>query len=64
MDQMCNTDLEKQFLTPLFKCDYLTSKCVKICHTYALIMKLGRIIPYLKKIQKKYKSRDTPINFC
>ena len=37
-------------LTPLFK----------ICHTYpTTMMKLGTVIPYLKKIQKIYKSFDT-----
>ena len=29
------------------------------------MMKLGTlIIPYLKKIQKLYESRDTPLEFC
>ena len=27
----------------------------KICHTYATMMKLGTVIPYLKKIQKLYE---------
>ena len=27
----------------------------KICHTYPTMMKLGAVIPYLKKIQKIYK---------
>ena len=36
----------------------------KICHTYLTMMKLGTVIPYLKKIQKIYKSRDTPLEFC
>ena len=36
----------------------------KICHTYPIMMKLGTIIPYLKEIQKLYKSRDTPLKFC
>ena len=27
-------------------------------------MKLGTGIPYLKKIQKKYESRETPFEFC
>ena len=36
----------------------------KICHTYPTMMKLGTVIPYLKKIQKIYDSRDTPPNFC
>ena len=31
----------------------------KICHTYPTVMKLGTIIPYPKKIQKIYESRDT-----
>ena len=31
----------------------------KICHTYPLMIKLGISIPYLKKIQKMYESRDT-----
>ena len=35
----------------------------KICHTYPAMMKLGTVIPYLKKIQKIYESRDTnPVN--
>ena len=36
----------------------------KICHTYHAMMKLGTVIPYLKKIQKIYESRDTPPEFC
>ena len=36
----------------------------KICHTYPTMMKLGRVIPYLKKIQKIYESRDTLLEFC
>ena len=36
----------------------------KICHTYPTMIKLGTFIPYLKKIQKIYKSCDTPIEFC
>ena len=28
------------------------------------MMKLGVVIPYLKKIQKIYKSRDTPLELC
>ena len=36
----------------------------KICHTYPTIMKLGTVIPYPKKIQKIYESRDTPLEFC
>ena len=36
----------------------------KICHTYPTMMKLGTVIPYLKKIHKIYESRDTPPDFC
>ena len=31
----------------------------KICHTYPTMMKLGSVIPYLKKIRKIYKSCNT-----
>ena len=30
----------------------------EICHTYPTMMKLGTVIPYPKKIQKIYESRD------
>ena len=36
----------------------------KTCHTYPTMMKLGTVIPYLKKIQEIYKTRDTPGEFC
>ena len=36
----------------------------KICQTCPTIMKLGTLIPYLKKILKKCKSHDTPLTFC
>ena len=36
----------------------------KICHTYPTMMKLGTVIPYLKKIKQIYESRDTPLEFC
>ena len=36
----------------------------KICHTYPPMMKLGTVIPCLKKIQKIYESCDTPPDFC
>ena len=35
----------------------------KICHTYPIMMKLGTVIPYPKKIHKIYESRDTPLEF-
>ena len=36
----------------------------EICHTYPAMMKLGAVIPYPKKIQKIYESRDTPLEIC
>ena len=36
----------------------------KICHTNLTMMKLGTVIPYLKKVQKTYESHDTSIDFC
>ena len=36
----------------------------KFCHTYPTMMKLDTVIPYPKKIQKIYESRDTPLEFC
>ena len=36
----------------------------KIVQIYPIMMKFGTIIAYLKKIQKIYKSRDTPPEFC
>ena len=35
----------------------------KICPTCPTMMKLGTVIPYLKKIHKTYESRDTPPEF-
>ena len=35
----------------------------KICHTYPTMMRLGKVIPYLKKTQKIYESRDAPLEF-
>ena len=40
------------------------SSVPKICYTYSTMMKLGTVIPYLKKTQKSYESRDTPLEFC
>ena len=36
----------------------------KINHTYPTMMKLDTVIPYLRKIKKMYKSRDTFLEFC
>ena len=35
----------------------------KICHPYSTMTKLGTVIPYSKKIQKIYESRDKPLEF-
>ena len=35
----------------------------KIRHTYPTMMKLGTVIPFLKKIQKIYQSRDKSLEF-
>ena len=32
--------------------------------THPTMKKLATVIPYLKKIQKIHKSRDTPLEFC
>ena len=40
------------------------SPLFKICHTYPTMMKLGTVIPYPKKIQKLYESRDITLEFC
>ena len=34
----------------------------KICHTYSTVVKLDTVMP--SKIQKKYESHDTPLEFC
>ena len=36
----------------------------KFPHTHPTMMKLGTVIPYLRKTQKMYKSRDTSLDFC
>ena len=36
----------------------------KIYHIYPTMKNLGAIIPYPKKIQKIYESRDTTFEFC
>ena len=37
--------------------------CLKSA-THPAMMKIGTLIPYLKKIQKIYKSCDTPLELC
>ena len=41
-----------------------TSPLPKIYHTYPAMMKIGTVVPYPKKIQNIYESRDTPLDFC
>ena len=36
----------------------------KICHTYPTMTELGTVIPYLRKIQKMFKLRDTFLDSC
>ena len=36
----------------------------KICHTYSAMIKLGKVISYLKKNRKIYESYDTHYEFC
>ena len=36
----------------------------KIRHTYPTMIKLGTVIPCLRKIQKKFKPRDRSLEFC
>ena len=36
----------------------------KIWLTHGAMMKLGTVVPYLKKIQKMYKSLDSSPEFC
>ena len=36
----------------------------KICHTYPTMMKLGTVIPCLKKIKKIHESCDTTPELC
>ena len=37
---------------------------LKSVNTYPTMMKLGRVIPYLKKTQKIYQSSDMSLEFC
>ena len=48
----------------LFRTGFLGSAHRWEADTYPTIMKLGTVIPYLKKFQKLYESRDTPFEFC
>ena len=54
------------FLLTLFRMGFLGDcpTLPKIFHTYPTMMKLSAVIPYLRKILKMYKSRDTSLEFC
>ena len=66
----------RNYLNPLFRMGFfgaahgwgaVKAPLPKICHTYPTVMKLGTVIPYPKKIQKKKKkneSYETPFEFC
>ena len=36
----------------------------KVCDTYPILKKLGKVIGCLEKTQIIYESRDTPLEFC
>ena len=42
----------------------LPSPFSKICNTSHTMMELGKVIPYLKKIQKVYESSGITLEFC
>ena len=44
--------------------EHKKSSLPKICSKYFTMMRLGTIMPYLKKIQKIYRSRAAPLEFC
>ena len=41
-----------------------SARLAKIFHRYPTMMKLGTVIPYLKKTQKIYESRETTPDLC
>ena len=45
--------------SPFLKC---VTQSINLLHP--IMMQLGTVVPYLKKIQKIYKSRDTTHEFC
>ena len=42
---------------------YKNALLPKTSHSYPTIMKLSTVISYLKKFQKVFESRDTPLDF-
>ena len=56
-----------EYILTLFRMDFLGAAhgwtpLPKICHTHPTMMKLGTVIPYLKKIPKIYESRESPLD--
>ena len=61
---------ESQIFNPISdehfqRCSWMGEKGLytKICHIYPTMMKLGTVIPYLRKTRKTYKSSDT-VELC
>ena len=59
-----NCYLKRQLLSGLLTHRREKFAFLKIRQTYPTIMKLGTLIPYLKKILKMYKLHDTLVEFC
>ena len=51
------------FRVDLFLAAHGKPSLLKIWHTYPTMMKLGKVLLCLKKIQKRYKTCDTPLEF-
>ena len=49
---------------PCWGCSWTVTPLPKICHTYPTTVKLGKVIPYLKKSHWIYKLCDTLTEFC
>ena len=67
---ICNNHANLYAFNPiqngLFQCCFLMGGAKKtpfpkICHSYSTIMKLGTVIPYLKKIQKNINHVTHPL---
>ena len=57
--------LARQVALTLFRMGFFgTTHGNKIRHTYPTMIKLGTVIPYLRKIQKMYEPCDTFLDSC
>ena len=63
-EHMCNSIQDESFRGCSQMGGGKKASLPKISQTYPIMMKLGTVIFYLKKIQKIYKPRDTPLEFC